>query len=146
MALLTSASKAPRIFKSAIKSLGYGFWTGRGLGGTKTQATSRSTGVTFDTTTNRGKLSGQITMNSASLAAAAEAKFTVTNKAVGAKDVVHICISGGYTAASTHGTPLLFVSAVNEGSFDIVMKNVHATNAIDEATVINFWVFKAVTN
>lgn len=146
MALLTSATKAPRVFKSAIKTLGYGFWTKRGIGGTKTQITTRSTGVTFDTSTNRGKLCGQITMNATSLAAAAEAKFTVTNKAVGATDVVLISIAGGYTSASTHGTPLLFVSAVAEGSFDIVLKNVHASNPVDEATVINFVVIKSVIN
>lgn len=142
MALLTSASKAPRLFKSALKTLGFGFWTGRGIGGTKTQATNRTTAVTFDTATNRGKLSGQVTTNNTSLAASTAATFTVTNKAVGAKDVIQVCISGGFAT----GTPIVFVSAVVEGSFNITVSNVHTATACTDTLVINFWVFKAVTN
>ena len=46
-------------------------------GGTVTQATNKTTGVTLNTE------SGQITMNDAALGAAAEASFTVTNASAG---------------------------------------------------------------
>jgi hypothetical protein len=143
MALLTSATKAPRLFKSAIKTLGFGFWTGRGIGGTKTQATNRTTGVSFDTSTNRGKLSGQITCSGAgTIAASGVATFTVTNKAVGAKDVIHVAIASGWATA----TVVPYVSAVAEGSFNISLANVHTATANSDTLVLNFWVFKAVTN
>lgn len=143
MALLTSATRAPRVFKSAIKAMGFGFWGKRGIGGTVTQITSRSTGVTFDTTTNRGKMCGTITTDSTSLAAAAEATFTVTNKAVGANDVVVCCVkSGGTTAGSTWAA----VTAVAEGSFAITVSNLHASTADTAALVINFVVIKSVIN
>lgn len=143
MALLTSATRAPRVFKHAIKTMGYGLWTKRGIGGTVTQLTDRSTAVTFDTSTNRGKICGQITTNAASLAAAAEVTFTVTNKAVGANDVVVCCVkSGGTTAGSTWAA----VTAVAEGSFAISLTNLTAATADVAALVINFMVLKSVIN
>ena len=51
-------------------------------GGTVTQATNKTTGVTLNTE------SGQITMNNAALGAAGEASFTVTNDKIAATDVV----------------------------------------------------------
>ena len=145
MALLTSASKAPRVFKSAIKTMGYGLWTKRGLGGTVTQQTNRSTGVTFDTSTNRGKLCGTITTNTTALAAEAAAEFTVTNKAVGANDVVVVCIQSGGTA--TNLTDVI-VSAVAEGSFKIKVMNGNVAAGANEtgALVINFMILKSVIN
>jgi hypothetical protein len=56
---------------SAPTGVGIGYATG--AGGAVTQATDRTTGVTLS------KLTGQITTNNASLAAGAEAEFTVTN-------------------------------------------------------------------
>ncbi len=50
-------------------------------GGTVTQATNKTTGVTLNAA------SGQITMNGASLAGGAEATFTVTNSEIAATDV-----------------------------------------------------------
>jgi hypothetical protein len=143
MALLTSASRAPRVFKHAIKALGFGFWKGRGIGGTVTQITTRATGVTFDTTTNRGKLCGTITTAANSLAAAAQITFTVTNKAVGANDVIILSVkSGGTTPGSTIAT----VSAVAEGSFNVTLANMTAATADVAALVINFVVIKSVVN
>jgi hypothetical protein len=144
MALLTSATRAPRVFKHAIKTMGYGLWAKRGLGGTVTQQTNRTTGVTFDTTTNRGKLSGQITTNNASLAAEAAAEFTVTNKACGATDVVVASIASGTNGGNTD----VIVSAVSEGSFKLKVCNNNAGGGTAEtgAIVINFIIIKAVTN
>lgn len=145
MALLTSATRAPRIFKHAIKTMGYGLWAKRGLGGSVTQITSRATGVTFDTTTNRGKLCGKITTDTTSLAAEAVAEFTVTNKAVGATDVVVVCIASGGTATNLTDVA---VSAVAEGSFKIKVMNgnVAAGAAETGALVINFMILKSVIN
>lgn len=94
---------------------------------TVTQATNRSTGVTLNAP------AGQITTDDASLAAAAEATFTVTNSYVTAKSVVLLSHASGGA-----GTPHVFVSAVADGSFDITMTNLHAATANDAASVINF--------
>ena len=94
---------------------------------TITQATNRSTGVTVNTT------SGQITTNTTSLAAAAEATFTVTNNKVTAKSVPVVAVASGAT-----GTTIAYVSAVALGSFDITVANFHASTAETGALVINF--------
>src|SRR5262249_56575891 len=86
-------------------AIGYG----TGAGGTVTQLTDRSTGVIIN------KLCGQITMNAASLAAGAEATFTVTNSTVAATDTVVVCIQSG----NVTGTPAVNVSAMATDSFPI---------------------------
>ena len=63
-------------------------------GGTVTQATNKTTGVTLNTE------SGQITMNNAALAAAAEVSFTVTNSEIAATDVVVVNHGSAGTAGS----------------------------------------------
>lgn len=100
---------------------------------TVTQATNRSTGVTLNTSC------GQITTDNTSLAAAAEATFTVTNSVVSAKSVPMVAIASGST-----GTPIAFVSAVAAGSFNITISNLHASTAETGALVINFVVIGAV--
>ena len=62
--------------------------------GTVTQATNKSTGVTLNTE------SGQITMNNAALAAAAEVTFTVTIDKIAATDCVVVNHGSGGTAGS----------------------------------------------
>lgn len=100
---------------------------------TVTQQTNRSTGVTLNAT------AGRITTNTTSLAAAAEATFTVTNKYVTAKSVPVVAIASGAAA-----TPLAFVSAVAAGSFNITITNLHASTAETGALVINFILMDAV--
>lgn len=110
-----------------------GFVTGSG--GAVTQITSRATGVTLNT------ICGTITTDSTSLAAAAEATFTVTNSMVAANDVVVCCVkSGGTTPGSTWAS----VTAVGAGSFAITVTNLHASTADTAALVINFAVIKSV--
>lgn len=109
---------------------GIGYMTG--AGSTVTQATSKSTGVTLN------NVCGQITMNGAALAAGAEVKFTVTNSAVAATDVVIVNHASGGTA----GSYLVGIAAVAAGSFDIVVSNV--SGSLSEAIVLNFAVIKAV--
>jgi hypothetical protein len=104
---------------------------GKGALSTVTQATDRSTGVTINAP------SGRITMNAASLAAGAEAKFTVTNSFVTANSVPVVALASGQTA----DTSMVFVSAVAAGSFQITVSNLNAATADTGAGVINFIVF-----
>lgn len=104
-----------------------------GAGGTVTQSTSKSTGVTLDKTT------GQITMNNAALAAGAEVAFTLTNAAIASTDVVVVCVASGGTSAA-YGT---FVTAVGSGSCEITVSNLSAASK-SEALVLNFVVIKGV--
>jgi hypothetical protein len=100
-------------------------------GAAVTQATSRSTGVTINAP------AGAITMNAASLAAGAEATFTVTNSFVTARSVPVIALASGQTAS----TSVVNVTAVAAGSFDITVTNLNAATADTGAGVINFIVF-----
>jgi hypothetical protein len=121
------------------KPMGYGVSTsGTPTGGTVTQATNRTTGVTIN------RISGQITTNTASLAAEATAVFTVTNSFVSATDVVIINQASG----SNGGGTVIEVVAVANGSFNIAVQNnnVAAGTAETGAIVINFAVFKAVAS
>lgn len=98
-----------------------------------TQATSITTGVTCNA------YSGVITTVSQTVAAGAEAEFTVTNSKVAATDVVVACIKT-HTSA---GTFAVDVSAVAAGSFKLRLTNLHASAAGDNVLVINFLVLKA---
>jgi hypothetical protein len=124
---ITSASS----IKSTSATAGVGY--GTGAGGTVTQGGSKSTGVTLN------KVSGQITMNAASLAAAAEVSFTFTNSTIAATDVIVTAISSGATAGAynTH------VDAIAAGSCRISITN-FSTGPLAEAIVLNFVVIKGV--
>ena len=104
-------------------------------GGTVTQATSKSTGVTLNTE------SGQITMNAAALAAAAEVSFTVTNDKITATDVVVVNHGSGGTA----GSYLVAANTLAAGSFAITVSNVSA-GSLSEAIVINFVALKGASS
>ena len=98
-----------------------------------TQATSITTGVTCNA------YSGVITTVSQTVAAGAEASFTVTNSKVAATDIVVACIK-------THTSAGLFfveATAVAAGSFQLTLTNLHASAAGDNVLVINFIVLKA---
>ena len=101
-------------------------------GGVVTQATNKSTAVVFH------YRCGQITMNNASLAAAAEVSFTVTNSHIGAADIPVVAIASGATAGAYSVT----VDAVADGSCRISVSNLSA-GALGEALVLNFGVIKA---
>jgi hypothetical protein len=97
-----------------------------------TQATSITTGVTCDA------YSGVITTVSQTIAAGAEAEFTVTNTKVKATDVVAACIKT-HTSA---GEFIVGVSAVADGSFKLRLTNLHASTAGNNVLVLNFCVLK----
>ncbi len=100
-------------------------------GAAVTQATNKGTAVTLDSPC------GQITMNNAALAAAAEVGFTVNNAYVGAADCVVVNIASGATAASYTVT----VDAVAAGSFKITVGN-HSAGSLGEALVLNYAIIK----
>lgn len=129
--VLTTVS-AGTISATTVNGSAIGYATGQG--GTVTQATNKSTGVTIN------KICGAITMNNESLAGGAEASFIVTNSTVAATDVIVVCCktlgSGGT------GTYIPAVTLVGAGSFTITVANVGATAG--EAVVLNFAVIKAV--
>lgn len=110
-----------------------GYYTG--LGGTVTQATSKSTGVTLDT------LCGQITMNNAALAAAAEVTFTVTNSTIGSTD----CVIVNHGSAGTAGAYAVSANSIANGSFAITVSNL-STGSLSEAIVLNFAVIRGVSS
>lgn len=125
----TSVAVTGALTSSGTAGIGYA----TGAGGTVTQATNKTTGVTIDKTT------GTITMNNAALAAAAEAKFTVTNSTVAATDVPVVAIKSG----GTSGSYMICVSAVAAGSFDITISNVSG-GSLSEAIVVSFVIIKGV--
>lgn len=104
------------------------FKPGRGDTTTVTQATNRTTAVTINASV------GQITCNNTSLAAGAEAKFTVNNDRVTAKSVIVANMASGQTA----DTSVVDVVAVANGSFVLQLTNLNAATADTGAGVINF--------
>ena len=109
------------------------FGYGAGAGGTVTQATNKSTGVTINTRC------GQVTMNNAQLDAATAVSFTLTNSQIAATDLLVVNhVSGGTTGA------YMFGARAAAGSATITVRNVTAGN-LSEALVIGFAVIKAST-
>jgi hypothetical protein len=107
---------------------GIGYTTG--AGGTVTQATSRTTGVTLN------KPSGAITMFTAA-GSATPASFTVTNSTVAATDTISLNIKSGAT-----NTYFYFITAVAAGSFVITFWTTGGTAS--DTPVLNFNVIKGV--
>lgn len=106
-----------------------------GAGGAVSQLTDRTTGVTIN------KITGTITTQATSLAAAALVSFTVTDSAVAIGDTVLVSIQSGPTTVGT----IAYVTVVAAGSFQITLKNGHASTADTGAALINFAVIKAVS-
>jgi hypothetical protein len=106
--------------------LGYG----TGAGGTVTQGTSRTTGVTLN------KPTGAITMFTAAGSATA-ASFTVTNSIVSATDTISLSQKSGTNLYN------FIVTAVADGSFRITFYTTGGTAS--DAPVINFNVIKGIT-
>lgn len=109
----------------ATSGIGYG----TGAGGTVTQATSRTTGVTLNKTT------GAITLVSAAGSASYQS-FTVTNSAVAATDVIIVNQKSGTDKY------IILVTAVAAGSFQITFATTGGTTT--EQPVFNFAVIKGV--
>jgi hypothetical protein len=122
---------------TATSSLGFA----TGAGGTVTQITSRTTGVTLNTQT------GQITLVSAQVAAHDADEFVLTNSEIAATDVVIVNISA--STATDKALYTVTVTDVSAGSCTISVGN-NDTVAIPaagaEVMTLTFAVIKAVTS
>ena len=113
----------------ATQEIGYGTAAQTAV----TQATSKSTGVTVNTS------AGQITMNAASLAATTNVTFTLTNSLLSVKDVIIVNVA---SANATAGAYNCWVSSMLAGSATITLRNITA-GSLSEAVVINFAIIHA---
>ncbi len=100
--------------------------TAVGPRGAQTQATNRATTVVLSTR------SGTITTTNTSLAAVTIVTHTVTNTLVKSPDVVVVSKVSGDADTSC------WVDAVADGSFDVALRNNHASAADTTAFVYNF--------
>jgi hypothetical protein len=122
----TSLTATGAIVSTGTAGVGYA----TGAGGTVTQGSSRTAGVTIN------KRCGAITMFSAAGSATA-ATFTVTNSTVGANDVIILNQASGTNLYD------LLVTAVTAGSFNITFLTTGGTAT--DAPVINFAVIDGVS-
>lgn len=114
--------------------LGYG----TGAGGTVTQLTSRTTGVTLD------KITGEIVLFAGSISGHDADEFTLTNSFIGADDVIMLCIKSG-AAVGTRKYYQVHAVAVSAGSCVISVGNTDNATipaAGTESPVIQFVVIK----
>ena len=117
------------IFEATAGSL-----IGPTTGGTVTQSTSKATAVTLNAE------SGQITLNGAELAGAAEVTFQVNNDKIAATDVVVV----NHSSAGTAGSYLVQANSIAAGSFKITVANVGSTAS--EAIVLSFVALKGASS
>lgn len=117
---------------SSSPTAGIGYTTG--AGGTVTQGTSKSTGVTLN------KVSGAITMNNAALNNNTTVSFTLTNSAIAAADTPYVI----HSSAGTGGGYIVQVNTVAAGSCQISVRNISG-GSLSEAIVLSFELHKGAT-
>jgi hypothetical protein len=118
---------------SSSSTAGIGYATGAGSTATQGAGSGKSTAVTLS------RVTGQITMNNATLNASTTVNFTLTNTTIAATDMVLVQhISGGTLGAYT------CTAAPGAGSATIYVRNITAGN-LGEAIVLQFVVIKSVT-
>ena len=121
--------------RAASASAPVGYTTG--AGGTVTQATSISTGVTLS------KPVGQITtVSGPSIAAGAETAFTVTNTLVTTTSVIVVNVATQFS----DGEIVAYVKSIAAGSFVIGLTNVSSAAVSAGAAVINFAVLAGASS
>lgn len=126
-----ASGTAPNVFSGDVQINGAGILGYRsGSGGTVTQITSRTTGVTID------KTNGAITLVSAAGTTTWQT-FIVTNNKVAATDVIIVNQKSGTDLNEIH------VTAVAAGSFNISFRTTGGTTT--ETPVFSFAVIKAAT-
>ena len=119
-----SADGAGGIVSTGAGKIGYS------AGGTVTQATSKSTGVTLNTVT------GEITMNAASMSGDSTETFTLTNSSIANTDIMILNQVGGGNVGLYS-----FNAVCSAGSASIAVHNMTNTNRGD-AIVIRYAVIK----
>ena len=128
--VIGGSTPAAGTFTSAVVNGSGGLGYATGSGGTVTQITSRTTGVTLN------KTNGAIELISAAGTTSWQT-FTVTNSTVAATDTVIVSQKSGTDLNMIH------VTAVAAGSFNISFATTGGTTT--EQPVFNFAVIKAVT-
>lgn len=124
----TGLYASPLLSTTATGGVGYA----TGAGGSQSQLTDKSTTVILN------KITGRITMNSATLNANTTVSFTLTNSAIASTDLVLINhVSGG-----TAGSYTVNAQAAG-GSATINVRNITGGN-LGEAIVLGFAVIKSV--
>lgn len=127
LARITNSSFGTGTFLELLAGSGFGY--GNGTGGSVTQTTSFSTGVTLN------KPTGQITLFTSATVAGAVSSFTVTNSVVGAADTIIANFAVGTNAGLN-----LTVTNVTTGSFQLTF---HSVSSLASSTrKINFAVIK----
>lgn len=99
---------------------------------TVTQLTSITTGVTL----NAKK--GIVTTFTPSTAGLAATTFTVTNNLATASSNIEAYVTEYGGTVITDGLPYVFVKNKTAGTFDIIVYNAHATNALATSLKIGF--------
>ncbi len=126
--LTVSTQTVAGSFRAISPSAGIGY--GAGSGSASTQLTDKSTAVTLN------GMTGQITLNTASIASATTVSFTMTNSSIVATDVVSANInSASYSARAFPGT----------GTALFTIKNESGVTASD-SPVINFIIIRGSAN
>jgi len=128
--LATTVNGAPTATTGILTTSTSGVGYRTGAGGTATQTTSRTTGVTIN------KPCGSITLVSAA-GSATYSTFTVTNSTVAATDTVEVVQQSGSNLYNC------IVTSVAAGSFKISVSAVSGTAT--ESPVLNFTVTKGVS-
>lgn len=126
-----NATVAGGVLSKGTSGLGYG----TGAGGTVTQATSKGTAVTLN------KLSGQITMNNASLSAGGVVVFAVNNTSMGANDVVALTL-GSVGSGLTYNCWCPYSA---NGVFYVALQNISG-GALGEPVQVKFAIIKGATS
>jgi hypothetical protein len=116
----------------AARFASFGIGPGAANGGTVTQATSKSTGVTLD------KVAGQVTMHNAALADATTVSFTLTNSQIEATDLIVV----NHVSAGTGGAYVVSANTLAAGSARISVRNLSG-GSLSEAIVLGFVVIKS---
>jgi hypothetical protein len=110
----------------------FGYQTGSG--GTVTQGTNKSTGVSLN------KPSGKITMNNAALAGGGIVNFVLTNSYIGTDDVLVL----NHVAGGTPGN-YVFNARAASGSATIDVRN-NTAGSLSDAIVLRYVLIRAATS
>ena len=116
-----------------IETSGNGIGYSTGAGGTVTQGTSRTTGVTLN------KPSGQITLFSQALAAGAANTFVLTNSTIAANDFILLNHFSGGTLGN-----YVFAANTSAGQANVTVRSITTVTA--EAPVVQYVIIKGATS
>lgn len=135
--IYTNNVRALRVDSSqnVLAVAGGGLGYGTGSGGSVTQLTSKTTGVTLN------KPTGRIVTHNASLAAGATATFVLNNSVLAATDFLGVNLAnvGGIVAANYSVRTMS-----DAGAAFVVLKN-ESAGALAEAVTLNFVIIRGVT-